>query len=514
MAIEEKSLTKQAIKGSAWNFTSSLVMRAGSLIFSVILARMLLLEGFGLYNLVLSIALTFMFFSSTGINETLVRYIPESLKSKKLLKKNYFHTILKLKFILVLVTSLLLLIISYPLSEYIFKKPQAFFPLVLASVYIFILSLEGFFTAFFYAVKKSEYVVAKESISQVLRIGLVLIISLLLVKNLNVFHVFLVLIISTFITLSFSVYNNYRLFPEIFKNKEPAKQEDKKRVFNFFMYSTLGFFSFMFLGNIDTIMLGIFVPGTEAIGIYRAAFNIVSSISGLLAFSSVLIPIFVQVKKENLEHAFNRVFKYTMIVSVPSAFGIAALGNYFLFLLYGRSYLESTLPLYFLSMLIILSVQVTLFISLFSTREKNNLFLSASLFVMALNILLNYLLIKYFLLFSPNLAATGVAIATMISWIIYSIGLYIFAKNKLNIKVDLSLMIKPILSSIIMVLSLLFIKNLLNDINLFTGILLVTTGFFVYILSMLIFRGINREDFKLFKLLFDFNFKKQTISAN
>lgn len=489
----------QAAEGSLWEFSSSLIQRIGGFIFIIIIARILLPEGFGLYNLVLSIALIFMLFSFNGINETFIRFLSETINKSEKRSRAFFRYIFKLKIIMVLVVSITLVIFAYPISFYLFHKPQLFIPLLLASVYIFVLSLEGFFSSLFFILKKVKYVTIKGSIYQVLRILIVVIIFFLILENPSVSYTITALIIATLATFSFVLYKDYKLTPFLFKGDGTVSKPHKKRILRFFMYMTLGSLSFIFLGNIDTIMIGLFVQGTKDIGIYRSAFALVASATGLFAFGYVLVPIFVQIKKQNLERAFNKVFRYLMMLSIPAAFGLASLANYFIVLFYGYEYVQAIQPLYVLSALLVLGLQVGLFSDLFATKERPKDYLPILIAVIFINIILNYTLIKIFLAHSPKLIVTGVAVATITSWFIYNLSLYYLVRKKLKIKPDLTTMIKPIISSIVMLVVILWLKKILGDISIIKGILLVIFGIATYSISLFIIKGITNEDFDLVK---------------
>jgi len=493
-----ETLTDQAIEGSFWKLSSSIIQRIGGFIFIILLARFLLPEGFGLYNLVLSIALIFMIFSHDAINETFIRYMSENIKNKEK-TKSFFNYLLKFKFLLLFIIILLLLILSYPLSFYIFKKPAVFLPLLLATCYIFILSLEGFFTSFFFVVRKVKYVAIKETVYQVLRMFLTILLFLVISSNPKVYHIFIILIITSLITLLFVFYKNYRTASYLFEKSTKISKKDRKRIIKFFFYLFIGSISYIFFGNIDTIMLGILTPTTNYIGLYRSAFILVSSIIGLLGFAPVLLPIFIQT--HHLEEAFNKVFRYLMIIAIPAAFGLAILGNYFVVLFYGQEYIDARLPLFFLSFLIIFVVQISLFRNLFSTREKPQAYLPLLFLTMLVNVFLNYILIKTFINHSIALTITGVAIATLISLIFYNVGLNLIARRKLRIKTNLSVIVKPLIASIIMFFILHFLKKILNEITILNIILLLSSGILIYFFIMLLIKGIIKEDFLLAKHL-------------
>jgi len=352
MESSNESLKSQAVGGSSWEAISSITQRIGGLIFTIILARFLLPEGFGLYNLALSITLIFFVFAQGGFDKSLARYISESLKLKDDKKKvSYFHYILKLKAVILILISVLLTILAYPISIYLFKKPALFAPILLATLYNFFYSIERFFTSFFIAMGKVKYRAFKEIIYQISRIILIFIAFFLIYLNPSVINTFWILILSSFITLLFVLYKIYNLSPDIFKRGIKSSDKDKKRILKFTFYITFTSITILLLGSVDTLMLGLLVKDSIYIGLYNSAFFLVASISGLLSFSEILLPIFVKSDKDKLENVFNSVLRYLLILSVPATFGLFTLGNYFIVLIYGYEYLGATLALNVLSLL-------------------------------------------------------------------------------------------------------------------------------------------------------------------
>ena len=494
--VNKERLTSQVIKGSFWNIFYSIIQRAGGIVFTILLARLLLPEKFGIYNLAISISFIFLALSYGGIDEVVIRYVSAAILKNKKKRAAYFQYVLKLKVIIFIISFVLLLAISYPLSFYIFNKPLIFVPLLLSAFYILLLSFESLFASLFFAMKRIKYVALKESIYQLSRIIIVILISLF-AKDVKVGYVMTGLFIASLITFSFDFYMIRKKAKYFIRRVISISEEEKSRIRKFMFYLVMGSLSFTFFGYIDTIMIGLLIKDASYIGFYRAAFILVSSIGGFLTLSYVLLPILTQVEKQSLERVFNKVIKYSMIISIPAGFGIAILGKYFLIFIYGREYLSATLPLVYLAAIIPLGVFVSLFLSIFSAKEKPKEYLPLLIFIILLNIVLNYILINYFSRYSTTLAISGAAMATVFCWIVYSVGLYILAKRKLNIKVDLKLIIKPILSSIIMVLALLLIKSRVTDINLFNGVALVVFGVAIYTVSILLMKAIDKKDLSI-----------------
>lgn len=499
MKLNEK---KEILKNSGWNIFTAFIQRIGGLIFTILLARFLLPDSFGIYNIVLSIGMILVSFH-TGLNDTFLRYLSESLGNKNKRKtQNYFQYISKLKLLLSGIASLVLILLAYPLSFYIFKKETLFLPLIFSSLYIFSFSIEVFFTQFFFATKKVKRAAFKELISQSLKIAFVLIMFLSIASAYYISGVILSTFLASLIVSAGILLYCYKYYSYIFKNKTKIIRDDVKRILNFFGYLAIWYAAFAFFNYIDIFMLGILISDSSFVGYYRSAFILISSISGVFVFANILIPILTQSKKYSLESAFNKAFRYVMIITIPSSFGLAILGRYFIRAIYGYNYLPASQPLYVLSFLMIVNVICNLLLILFSAREKPQLHLPLLAAVIAIGIILNYFLISIFLKISLIAATIGAAIATLISLIIYDIGLYKVAYTKLNVKADFSCVIKPIIASLVMLFSLIVYTTLIKNMTLFTGILGVILGILIYILVMFLIKGISKSDYLLIKSLF------------
>src|SRR3989344_423213 len=98
-----------ALKNSIYQFSATFVGKVGALILTIILARLLMPEVFGLYSLALSTILIFVAFSDLGIADTLVRFVSKELGKKKIAKaKVYSQYLIKIKVFIMLVVSAIL----------------------------------------------------------------------------------------------------------------------------------------------------------------------------------------------------------------------------------------------------------------------------------------------------------------------------------------------------------------------------------------------------------------------
>ena len=111
--IKDQNLSKLAVKNSGYALLSSIIFKFGGLIFTIIIARMLLPELFGVYSLVLSIITLFLVFADLGLSDTLLRYLSLSIGKKKISQaRSYFRFLLRIKVLAVFTVVIIILILS------------------------------------------------------------------------------------------------------------------------------------------------------------------------------------------------------------------------------------------------------------------------------------------------------------------------------------------------------------------------------------------------------------------
>jgi O-antigen/teichoic acid export membrane protein len=493
----DSNFIKSAMKNSFWNFITSIIGRLGGLVFTILIARMLQPELFGLYSLATSIMFIILTFVDAGINTTLLRYVAAALGKKDDKKAaSYFRYFLKLKTALTFILALVLIILAKPISIYLFGKPELFMPLVLCSIFMIFLSLTGFYESVLYAAKKAKYVTMKEILYQILRVVLP-VLSVYLISD-KLFGTLVGLIISSaaaFILLVMLTYKNYKfLFKKIDINKE-----EKKRILNFLFFMTIAGITSTFFVSVDTVILGAFVK-SEFIGYYRAAFSLVGAVIGLITLTNILIPIFTQLEGQQLERIFNKVFRYSAILSFPIAFGMALIAMPFINIIYGPSYLQSTIPLYLLSLLVIEGATGGLFTWLFTAKEKPKTLTKILLMSTVLNIILNYAFIMFFLRFGEIYAVLGASLAVVISRYFNLFYIAKMAKKQLNISVKASSITKPLIASITMLVLLIIFKGT-TKLAWPKSIIEIVFAAAVYFIVLMAIKGITKEDFELPKRL-------------
>ena len=426
--------TGLAIKNSIFQFSTTFVGKIGALFFTIILARLLLPELFGLYSLALSTILIFTSISDFGVGNTLIRFVSKALgKKNKKRARAYLIYLGKIKLVLVIVSVFILILTSKFISNVYYQKPL-FLALLAGVFYIIFLQITTFLVSILQASNYYRGIFYKEILFQIVRIILVPLAVLVSLKYSFSDETLLFLII-LFLSISY-------LFVSLFLWKSPLKKVTfirekkseltlryRKKINNFLLIVSVMVLSGLFFSFIDKIMLGRFVSG-EFIGYYSAALGLVGALSSLAAFSIVLFPIFSRIRAKKLERGMKKAFRAIFTMGI-SLFLITLLSAPLaILIIYGPEYSPSINILRLLSLLIITLPLIGLYSSYFLSKGKPKIIASLLIVSTVINIFLNYILITSLLKYGQMAAVYGASVATILSQFLYLFGLFIFSKNK------------------------------------------------------------------------------------
>lgn len=490
---KNKSIRSEFIKNSFWDFFISIIGRLGSLVFTVIIARILLPEKFGIYSLAMSIALVFLTFADLGINQATSVYISSNLKNKGKARA-YFKNLLRYKIFISLLVFALLLVSSYPLASYVFHKPILFYPLLFLSFYVLVVAIEGFFELLFFIFNRVNFLAIKELFFQVFRIVLIILAFFFIEEKLYVLA-FILIMILTNVAAFFLVFFKSRRFSK-FLFEESDNSIDKSKLLSFIKYSSIGTISSAFFSYIDIILLGLFVSSIQ-IGLYRSSTALLFGIASLFNFYNVLLPTFSRFTNTKvLESSLNRIFKYMVILSVPAVFGLLFLGKRILVAIYSSQFESAAYLLQILAPLLFVESLSVLLSSVLIAHKKPKPVSLATLFSILLNVVLSCILIIVLLEYSESFAAAGVAAATVFSRFVYILFLFFSIKKSLKVSIHIKNVVKPLLASLVMSLFLIIVLRSVQDLTIFTGALVAISGAVIYFMALLLLRGFSfREIF-------------------
>jgi O-antigen/teichoic acid export membrane protein len=497
-SIKNQNLSRVVVKASAYNLVSLLVLKFGGLIFTIIIARMLLPELFGVYALIFSIVTIILTFTDLGIDNTFLRYLSDSVgKRNKKLSRGYFKYIFKIKCFLIFFSVVLLLIISKYLSYSVYKNPILFYPLLFSCLFIISESLRSFLGNLFIAKKDFKFPVFLDASLQILKIFFSVFAILIFTDSLKISGLFLAFFASSFLTLILMFFVLLKKDKSILFGE--TKEIDKSKINSYWKYMIFASVSLAFFASIDTLMLGKFVS-PEYIGYYRAVMSLVVAIASVFSLTWAFFPVFTQIKGSRFHRGFNKILRYTLILSIPATAGIIFIAKYLIKAVYGNEYLLGTTSLYFLALLIITTPLIGLYSIIFQSKEKPKIVSNAVLFSLVANIILNILAI-YLFKNNPLFIIAGVGLATSLSRALL-LGLLIFyAKKEFSFSVKGIGLRAPLFATLIMSAFLLSFNYLVN-MNIFFGAIEIILGAGIYAGCLILLKGVNKEDFELIKGLF------------
>lgn len=426
----------QAIKNSTWQLSTNIIAKVGSLIFTIILSRMLGAEVYGLYGLALSTILFLGLISDLGLSTTLTTFISKTIDKNPKKAKGYYSYLTKIKFILVGITSLILIVCAKWVATSYYNKP-IFYAILAGAIYLPLSSLFQWFSSIFVSINKFRHVFTKEVIFQTVRLTFVPLFIVLAFNKIKteifLFWIFAIVGIAYFIGAIFILVKLKKNKIIISQSKENLTGKEVSDLKRFALPLSITALSGSFFGYIDTVMLGRFVS-SEFIAFYQNAFNLITAASTILAFMGIaLLPIFSRVDEEKSIKLFRKSRLILFLISVCAVIFTLLVSKYLILLIYGQEYLQSVLYLRFFSILLIFSPMTELYVNYYTSQKKTNIIAWSLVISTILNVILNSIFIRIGLTYGMAQAVLGACIATIISKFAYlgilGVGRKIFIKK-------------------------------------------------------------------------------------
>ncbi|HLD55320.1 MAG TPA: oligosaccharide flippase family protein [Candidatus Nanoarchaeia archaeon] len=423
--------TGQAIKNSTYQIATSLVYKISSIIFTIVVARLLMPELYGLYGLALSTIVLFMAFSDFGIGTALLTFIAQNIDKDKKKAKGYYNFLFRYKLILIVIISFVLIATSYYISNIYYNKP-IFYALLAGGLYIPAYQLMSYFIHFFVAQNNLKIGLINEMIVQFLRlifVPLAIILFLGKVKNeVLLLIIFLVITFAYFVGMLFLYFSIYKQkFLEI--KEEKLTKDEKKELNKFILPLSITALSGLFFGSIDLLILGHFVESIF-LGYFQAAFNLIGSATAIVAFSgTALFPILSKLKGEQFERGFNKGMIITGLIAIAATIFTFTFAKWIILIIYGKEYMDAVLLLQLLSLLLINIPICSLYGSYYFIQKKTKMYSVLLIISTVINIILNYLFIIALLPQGMMQAVIGSCVATIISRYMFLFGLIFFRKR-------------------------------------------------------------------------------------
>jgi stage V sporulation protein B len=426
--------TGLAIKNSTFQFLTNAVSKVGTLLFTVIIARLLMPELFGLYSLAFSTILLFATISDFGIGSTIIRFISREAGKKNLKKaRAYLGYLSKIKFVIISILIVVLIASAKYISENFYKKP-IFLALIAGTLYILFYGLMLLLQPALQSFNKFKDIFFGEAIFQFFRIALVSSAVLLSIKyalsnEMVLFFIFLALGISYLLVCVFLWLFSIPKTGILKTEKSKVLPENKKYINKFLIALSASTLSGLLFSYIDRIMLGHFVAA-EFIGFYTIALSFVSATSALTGFAgAALFPIFSRIKGQRLEDGFKKALKISIFFGIVSTLFVLALAMPIILIIYGNDYLPATGLLRLLSLSFFTLPLSGIYTIYFTSIGKPRTVAKYSIISTIINILFSYVLITSLLKYGDSAASFGAGISLLLSQFFFIICLEIVRRH-------------------------------------------------------------------------------------
>ncbi|MDD3042311.1 MAG: flippase [Methanosarcinaceae archaeon] len=466
---------QKVAKNTGVLFFAQLVSYPLGFLYVMYTARYLGTEQFGVLSFALAFTGIFMVLANMGFGVLAVREIARD----KSLAKKYLGNVIPIKIILSIIC-FGLIVLSMKYLEYPEQTVRVVYFITAGMLFN---SFTELFNSLFKAFEKMEYI-------SIGTIG-----NKIIVLSLTLFAIFRghgLVTISAIYSFSSLIVFIYTLFICLWKYVVPVIEIDRdfwkdsvKKALPFFLSAVVNIIAF----KIDIIMLST-IKGDEAVGYYSAAYRLLETLIFIpAALSTSLYPVFSNFHisaKNALNSAYEKSFKFLLITGLPIAVGTTLLADRIILLIYGKEFYPAipalqiliwTIPVIFLSYMLG---------TLFASINRQVLSLKIGIFITALNIIINLLLI-------PKYSFMGAALATVITYTASFILSFYFI-SRLTCKIPiLNFTLGPLAANAIMgIFILTFIEG-----NIF---LLVASSAAIYLIILSLFGVVSKRDYNtLFK---------------
>lgn len=475
----EKHEKKTIIKNIKWLTISKIIICLLSIITITLIPRYLGVEGYGQLNFIISFVGLFSILGDFGLTTLITREVSKDTGKAS----EYFNNLFLFRLI---ITLFFLVVVS------IFAI--AFHPLVLAELMIvyaigvsFVL-LSNFDMAFLNGLQELKYQATSDALQKVVyTVGSILVIAL----NYKLFGIIVANVLAGFFAFVFSFLAIKRYIKVSKQSIDKAYIKDKVIQSSPFILTSI---FWMIYFNIDRIFIT-YIKGNYATGLYSISYSFIGFLLGILGIlSTTFFPVISSLSsnKQKLKSIVDKYLLSLYLFCVPVTIGGIYLAPKIISLVFGSQYLPGTTAFQLIMFFFLINAVgvINYYLLITNNLEKYSLkILGVSALV---NILLNFI-------FVPWLGIIGAAITTIISEVVIFSASYIKIKKSI-IKIDyLPPIIKPLIASLIMLLSLIlftrvFPSGILH--NNFDVLILVAVGGLIYMLILFITKSITINQVK------------------
>ncbi|MGD0329214.1 MAG: flippase [Nitrososphaeria archaeon] len=487
MSDNLKEIAEDSARGGFFLFSGSFVSLLILAVGSILIARLLGQDNYGLYSLAIVAPQLLVNSLDFGINYAITRF---TAKYRSEGKKDLAASILKTGFILKLIIGVTVFCICFVFSNFIaiyFTNRIELSPFIkFTSLLIIFQTIFNSLGSAFMGLDKMEGTALTSFIQATVKTALS---PLLILLGLGIFgaltgHVLSYIVASVLGGLLFM-----RFYRKLGNPSKDGLTSDSKVIFNYGIpIYAAGLFG-LIISPFQTIILAHFCSNAE-IGNYAVATLLLSMLTILTVPFGVLFPAYSKVSSgsDELKRIFKRSIKYSSLIVVPSALIIAILSKQIVQILYGPDfplaplYLQLSLLTYFFA-----GFGSIIFIDLFTGIGETKIYFKANAINFFVFLPLAFILIIFY-------GVPGLIISGIISGLVSTLYQLNIAIKKVGTTLDFKASLKIYLTSFISAVPVLLIVNKLTLSNITSLVINSLLFLFVYLTLLPLVRAINPID--------------------
>ncbi|MEW6407228.1 MAG: flippase [Patescibacteria group bacterium] len=478
-------LFKYIFKNTVFLLIARSVFKAFMAAMTIVLARFLGVENFGIYSTAVAFAAIFLVFNDLGMNTYLIREGSRDKTKLPVLFGNGLVIELIMSLILYFAIVVAAIILKYP--------PQVISLISLIAIATLIYEGRKIFEGVFCVNLKFKIIGWQQIFYSVLLFILTLLVVL---KNPDLKNIAYVQIFVSVVILLFFIF----ILLKFLKPKVVLSQIYPMLTGAFAF--CLSHFFFIIYFQTDTVILSIFKDSHD-VGLYSAVYRLVVAI---FIFSQIILqtcmPVIYRIamsEREKLKRIYRVLVKYLGTFGLAASCGLFFLAKPIVLLAYGKKYEGAIIILQILAWFIFLKFLSSVFSTYLLSTSKQNRRAAIQGVAAFLNLVLNLILI-------PKFGFIAAAATTLFSEFFLAAVYYIITTRDFKEKMIFLFLpvLKSFLPAAVLALFLYFTKDYFNVIV--TAIL----GAVIFGLSLWVFRFFGEYDKKLIKQIIS----RDTISKN
>ncbi|MBI1805769.1 MAG: flippase [Ignavibacteria bacterium] len=464
-------------RNTALLFIAQLITKIIGFAGLIVLANYLNVEQYGVYNFALAFASLFVPLCDLGVDTFLTRELSARVGDRGTL----IGTTLALKAALSFVAFGLIAGVNHLLAH---PHEQQLYVLIAGGITI-IRAYTSSFTILFRADQRMGFDANTTITAKLFEVGSI---AAAIILKLSLLHFFALLLISSLLQL---LYTYVLARKNSFLPRLSVLKHDVLHLVRGGLPFALTGISVMIYFQIDTVMLS-FLAGERSVGIYRAATNLVFALSGFSASVVIaLFPVVAQNYQQNSENAVrisSHAIYYSLLFSLPIAFGATVMAQPLISVLYKESFASAVLTLQILVWWLPIMYVTNVLGHILGAIKLQKLVLAVSSINALVNIGMNLILI-------PLYTDRGAAVTTVLTELLGLCVLSYIVVRRFGSVFDIKRITRLAIANLI-ILPIVFFNTALN-----VGILILI-GAVLYTGALFGLRAISMQDITELKRIF------------